>query len=112
MTLAEAGEIFRYWEDNPPAHLMTQAIARLLGWQPPRQAPVSSIADLAAAPPPGLAIAPAGQLGMPPPVLAPGALCARNEARLLDIAGRGSQPLTRPQAVALGHPLPASGARD
>ena len=37
MTLAEAGEIFRYWEDNPPMHLMTQIIARLLGWQPPRE---------------------------------------------------------------------------
>src|SRR5438045_305725 len=27
MTLAEAGEIFRYWEDNPPSHLLLQAIA-------------------------------------------------------------------------------------
>jgi hypothetical protein len=31
-TLAEAGEIFRYWEDNPPPHLLLQAVARLLGW--------------------------------------------------------------------------------
>src|SRR5205823_1694291 len=80
MTLAEAGEIFRYWEDNPPAHLMTQIIARLLGWQPPCPAPAISLADLAAAPPPGLAIAQGGALGMPVPVLAPEELRARNRA--------------------------------
>jgi hypothetical protein len=80
MTLAEAGEIFRYWEDNPPAHLMTQVIARLLGWKP-QTAPVSSIADLAAAPPPGLAIAPAGTIAMPAPVLDIGTLRARNQTR-------------------------------
>src|ERR1700728_1849438 len=32
MTLAEAGEIFAYWEESPPTHLMVQTIARLLGW--------------------------------------------------------------------------------
>jgi len=31
MTLAEAGEIFAYWAENPPPHLLLQAIARLLG---------------------------------------------------------------------------------
>ena len=71
MTLAEAGEIFRYWEDNPPAHLMTQIIARLLGWQPPPPAPAISLADLAAAPPPGLAIASADTIAMPAPVFVP-----------------------------------------
>jgi hypothetical protein len=88
MTLAEAGEIFRYWEDNPPAHLMTQIIARLLGWKPQRPAPAASLADLAAAPPPGLAIADGGDLGMPEAVLAPDELRARNRARALDIARR------------------------
>ena len=34
MTLAEAGEIFAYWERDPPAHLIVQTIARLLGWAP------------------------------------------------------------------------------
>ena len=84
MTLAEAAEIFRYWEDNPPAHLMIQVIARLIGWQPPRPAPpspgASSIADLAAMPPPGLAIAPADTIAMPAPVLDVAALRARNRA--------------------------------
>jgi hypothetical protein len=93
MTLAEAGEIFGYWEDNPPAHLMTQIIARLLGWQPPRPAPAASLADLAAAPPPGLALA--DNLDMPPPVLAPDALRARNLARAVETAERRSQPLSR-----------------
>ena len=50
MTLTEAGEIFRYWEDNPPAHLLLQTIARLLGWQPARASPAASLADLAARP--------------------------------------------------------------
>jgi len=96
MTLAEAGEIFRYWEDNPPTHLMTQIIARLLGWQPPRPAPAASLADLAAAPPPGLAIAEGGALGMPPPVLAPDELRARNRAlqTLSRTAGEGGPAAT------------------
>jgi hypothetical protein len=94
MTLAEAGEIFRYWEDNPPAHLMTQIIARLLGWKPQRPAPASSLADLAAAPPPGLAIADGADLAMPAAVLAPDELRARNRA--LAMAQRRSQPLSRP----------------
>ena len=81
MTLTEAGEIFRYWEDNPPAHLLLQTIARLLGWQPARASPAASLADLAAAPPPGLAIAPAGTIAMPPPILATATLRARNQER-------------------------------
>jgi hypothetical protein len=82
MTLAEAGEIFRYWEDNPPPHLLLQTIARLLGWQPARPSPRSSISDLAAAPPPGLAVAPAGQIAMPPAVFDLATLRARNHARV------------------------------
>ncbi|HLY44483.1 MAG TPA: hypothetical protein VKQ73_02795 [Stellaceae bacterium] len=67
MTLAEAGEIFGYWEQNPPPHLLLQAIARLLGWTPPPvTAGLAALADLAAAPPPGLALV-RGDLGMPPP---------------------------------------------
>ncbi|HYU13961.1 MAG TPA: hypothetical protein VEK82_15390, partial [Stellaceae bacterium] len=91
------------WEDNPPAHLMTQIIARLLGWKPRRQAQPStgaaSLADLAAASPPGLAIAPPGALDMPPPVLAPDELRARNRAlqTLSRTAGEG-----RPAAIAAG----------
>ena len=80
MTLAEAGEIFRYWQDNPPAHLMVQVIARLIGWQPPRPAPAASPAGLAAAPPPGLAVAPAGTIAMPAPVLDIATLRARNRS--------------------------------
>ena len=34
MTLAEAEEIFAYWAANPPAHLMMQTIAAMLGWKP------------------------------------------------------------------------------
>jgi hypothetical protein len=88
MTLAEAGEIFRYWEDNPPSHLLLQAIARLLGWQPPassiaspQMTPETALADLAAMPPPGLAVMPAIQIAMPPPILDPAALRARNDAQ-------------------------------
>lgn len=83
MTLTEAGEIFRYWEDNPPAHLMTQIIARLLGWKRQRPAPASSLADLAAAPPPGLAIASGADLAMPAPILSSDELRARNSERVL-----------------------------
>src|SRR5713101_7591238 len=88
MTLAEAGEIFAYWEENPPPHLMLQAIARLLGWTPrPAPAGTPQIADIAAAAPPGLAVARGGDLGMPAP-LDLDALRARNRARAVGIARR------------------------
>jgi hypothetical protein len=91
MTLAQAGEIFRYWEHNPPAYLIVQTIARLLGWAPPDLSNVRSmIAAIATAPPPpGLAvIRGSSSLGMPPPLLDPAALRARNRARALQIARR------------------------
>lgn len=81
MTLGEAGEVFAYWEENPPAHLALQVIARLLGWQPRKAATPRLLADLAAAPPPGLVVTRAGALGMPEPLLDPAALRARNRAR-------------------------------
>jgi len=88
MTLAEAGEIFRYWEDNPPSHLLLQAIARLLGWQPPASSiasplmmPATHLDALTAMPPPGLAVMPATQIAMPAPILDPAALRTRNRAR-------------------------------
>ena len=87
MTLAEAGEVFRYWEDNPPAHLMVQAIARLLGWSPSPPGPGSTpLADLTAAPPPGLTVAHGGNLGMPPAILDPDTLRTRNQARAAERA--------------------------
>lgn len=87
MTLAEAGEIFAYWAENPPAHLMVQAIARILGWKPAsREMP--PLADIAAMAPPGLAIAADGALGMPAPVLDIETLRLRNRARLAKAANR------------------------
>jgi hypothetical protein len=81
MTLAEAGEIFHYWEANPPPHLMLQAIARLLGWLPSSRPAPASLADLAAAPPPGLAVAPTATLDIPPATFDLATLRARNQAR-------------------------------
>ncbi|MFI4947776.1 MAG: hypothetical protein ACHQC9_03130 [Alphaproteobacteria bacterium] len=89
MTLAEAGEIFTCWEENPPAHLMLQTIARMLGWTP-RSIPAGAppIEDIAAAAPPGLAVARGGNLGMPAPADLD-ALRAKNRAQALAIARRG-----------------------
>ena len=81
MTLAEAGEIFAYWAENPPAHLMVQLVARMLGWKPAEN-PAPPFADIVAMAPPGLALAPGGDIGMPAPVLDIDALRARNRARL------------------------------
>ncbi len=88
MTLAEAGEIFGYWERSPPAHLMVQTIAHMLGWTPPPP-PASPlrVEEIAAAAPPGLAVAHGGDLGMPAP-LDPDALGARNRTRAVAIARR------------------------
>jgi hypothetical protein len=81
MTLAEAGEILRHWEQNPPAHLMLQTIARLLGWSPPAVAVSGPDAEeLAATPPPGLAVTRGGDIGMPAPVLDVDAMRRRNFA--------------------------------
>ncbi len=88
MTLAETGEIFEYWEENPPAHLMLQTIARMLGWTPRAvSAGAPPIEEIAAAAPPGLAVARGGDLGMPMP-LDLDALCARNRAQAVAIAHR------------------------
>ena len=89
MTLAEAGEIFRYWEANPPPHLLLQAIARRLGWQPHAEsrAAADALAGLAVAPPPGLAVAPAAQIAMPPPTFDLETLRTRNQARARARAG-------------------------
>jgi hypothetical protein len=80
MTLADAEEIFAYWAENPPAHLMVQIIARMLGWKPARDEALP-LADIAAMAPPGLSIATNGALGMPAPVLDIATLRARNRAR-------------------------------
>jgi hypothetical protein len=60
---------------------MVQAIARMLGWKPAAAA-APSLDELMAMAPPGLAVAGAGDLGMPAPVLDIEALRARNRARL------------------------------
>jgi hypothetical protein len=90
MTLAEAGEIFAYWERDPPAHLIMQTIAQLLGWTP---RPVSSrpprIEEVIASAPPGLALAHGGVLGMPAPVFDPETLRARNRGRAAGVARSG-----------------------
>ena len=87
MTLAEAEEIFDYWSENPPVHLMVQTIARMLGWKPARR-DAPPLADIAAMAPPGLAIAPSGALGMPAPVLDIETLRTRNRARLANAGNR------------------------
>lgn len=81
MTVAEAGQVFAYWAENPPTHLMIQAIARMLGWKPARDI-ASRLDDIAAMAPPGLAVAAGGDVGMPTPVLDIETLRARNRARL------------------------------
>jgi hypothetical protein len=81
MTLAEAGEIFGYWEHSPPAHLMLQTIARLLGWSPSASAVSTGTAEqLAATAPPGLTVMRGGEFGMPPPILDADTLRQRNLA--------------------------------
>jgi hypothetical protein len=87
MTLAEAGEIFRHWEQNPPAHLMLQTIARLIGWSPSVPSPGAPGPEhLLATAPPGLAVTRGGDIGMPAPVLEADALRARNLAASMAIA--------------------------
>jgi hypothetical protein len=82
MTLADAEEIFAYWTDNPPAHLMVQVIATMLGWKKrvAAQTP-GGLAEIAAAPPPGLAVVRDGAPAMPKPVFDIAQLRAANRAR-------------------------------
>ena len=81
MTLAEAGEILGYWAEAPPAHLLLQAIARLLGWAPAPATEPAAFDDIDAAAPPGLAVVRGADNAMPPPVLDPAILRQRNRAR-------------------------------
>ncbi len=81
MTLAEAEEIFAYWADNPPAHLMVQTIAAMFGWKKrPAARAGEGLGELAAASPPGLAVV-QGDAGMPPAVFDIDTLRAANRAR-------------------------------
>jgi hypothetical protein len=81
MTLAEAEEIFAYWADNPPMHLMVQTIAAMLGWKKRPAARASDgLAEIAAVPPPGLAVV-QGDAGMPAPIFDVDTLRAANRAR-------------------------------
>lgn len=105
MTLAEAGEIFAYWERNPPTHLIVQTIARLLGWTPrPTPSRPPRIEEITASAPPGLAVAQGGATGMPAPIFDPEALRARNRTRAAEMARRGQNggapPLSRRLGVA------------
>jgi hypothetical protein len=89
MTLAEAGEIFAYWERDPPAHLIVQTIARMLGCTLlPTPSRPPQIEEIAASAPPGLAVAHGGAIGMPAAVFDPEALRARNRARAAETARR------------------------
>jgi hypothetical protein len=81
MTLAEAAWIFGAWETNPPVHVMVQTVARMLGWKPAPDV-MPPLADIAAMAPPGLSVAPRGDLGMPAPVLDIEALRRRNREHL------------------------------
>ncbi|HEX3884744.1 MAG TPA: hypothetical protein VHW66_18975 [Stellaceae bacterium] len=42
MTIADAEEIFSYWESSPPTHHMAQTIAAMFGWKPKQRAPAPS----------------------------------------------------------------------
>lgn len=81
MTLAEVGEIFAYWSENPPVHLMVQGIARMLGWKPAERGS-PSITDIAARAPMGLSVVDKDELGLPAPMLDVEAMRARNIALL------------------------------
>ncbi len=88
MTLAEAGEIFAYWSENPPTHLLLQTIARLFGWTPRAASGAAmSITEIAAAAPPGIFVTRGGAPGMPAP-LDLDRLRARNRQRAAAIARR------------------------
>ncbi|MBV9858757.1 MAG: hypothetical protein JO038_01425 [Alphaproteobacteria bacterium] len=87
MTLAEAAEIFRYWEAHPPAHLL---LGGLFGRKPANRSVVIGRGEEL---PPGLA-AIRGELGMPMPELDPEGLRRRNRARAAEIAMRNAAPKT------------------
>jgi hypothetical protein len=73
---------------------MLQTIARMLGWLPrPATAGAPRLDEIVAAPPPGLAVARGGALGMPAP-LDLDALRARNRARALANARRDRRAIT------------------
>ncbi len=86
MTLAEAGEIFRYWEAHPPPHLL---LAAVFGAKPKIASSLTSELDVASLPP-GIAVVHHGNLGMPAPVLDLEEMRGRNRRRALAIAQRNA----------------------
>jgi hypothetical protein len=81
MTLAEAAEIFRYWEAHPPVHLL---VAAVFGVKAKPVAPEGSGL------PPGFAVSQVAAFGMPAPVFDLNEMRTRNRARAIDIARRNA----------------------
>jgi hypothetical protein len=81
MTLAEAVEIFRYWQRHPPVHLL---VASALGLKA-KAAPDAGSGLL-----PGFGVAEGTALGMPAPVFDLEELRAKNRAQAAAIARRNA----------------------
>jgi hypothetical protein len=54
MTLEEAGELFDYWKEHPPAVDLLRIVAQLQGWKPPAPPERGDLADLIAMFPGGI----------------------------------------------------------
>lgn len=93
MTLAEAEEVFGYWEQQPPTCHLVSIIAQMLGWVPERRPAgdkkeTMSAGEIAAeAAKFGMPVV-SGGLGMPAPVLDIDAFREKIRPRLVEIARR------------------------
>jgi hypothetical protein len=86
MYLAEAAEIFTFWERHPPPYHTIAVIAQMLGWTPEtRRSGDTAAEQLFAAPPPGLALA-RGGTGLPEPIFTVDAMRTRNWAWMAERA--------------------------
>lgn len=97
MYLAEAMEIFAYWERHPPVYQLVSIIAQGLGWKPAAASSAMPAATgsptdniLAGAAKLGVAVTHGGDAGMPAPILDLDAFRERNRQRMLDIALRNA----------------------
>lgn len=94
MTLTEAGEIFAYWAESPPAHLMVQFIARALGWRPPPALATDADMGSMAAASPGFAVVANAKIDLPDAMFDVCALRERNRVRAAEIALRNASNAT------------------
>lgn len=91
MYLAEAEEVFYYWQDHPPTYQMVDLIARMLGWEGPKtRENDGNPPEMNLALPPEMAAAIGRAAGVPAPIVSLDQMREKNRQKAIEIAKRNA----------------------